>query len=513
MAGAARSLGPTLAAGCALAAIRDPSATALVDERGAVTWDELRRRSSAVAAALAAEHAVGPGRAVALMCRNHRGFVEALLAASRLGADVLMLNTDFPGPQLGQALERNPPAVIVLDEEFGDRFDAAGFEGPRVLAWHDESVDGPPTLEALAATGGRPPPPSGEPGRIIVLSSGTTGAPKGAGRSPSPAALAGPMTTLFEQIPLRAGEPILVAPPLFHGFGLAYLGIAVFLRMPLVLLRRFDARAALDALETQRAHALVAVPVMLARILAVHEEEGRSRDLASLRAVMSAGAPLSAQLATDFMDAFGDVLFNLYGSTETGFGAIAGPADLRAAPGTVGRPPLATPLKILGPDRRELPPGEPGHIFLGGGLVFGGYEGGGSKETLDGLMNTGDVGHLDAEGRLFVEGREDDMIVSGGENVFPDEVGDVLAGHPAVADVAVLGVEDAEFGQRLRAFVVREPGADPAPEELAAHVKERLARYKVPRDFVFVDEIPRNQTGKVLRRELVDFQDRRSSWG
>jgi fatty-acyl-CoA synthase len=208
------------------------------------------------------------------------------------------------------------------------------------------------------------------------------------------------------------------------------------------------------------------------------------------------------------MDAFGEVLFNLYGTTETGFAAIAGPEDLRAAPGTVGRPPRGTTLRILDDEREEIGPGEVGHVFMGGELVFEGYSGGGGKEVVEGMMNTGDLGHLDHDGRLFIDGREDEMIVSGGENVFPQEVADALAAHDDVADVAVFGVDDKQFGQRLRAYVVAAEGSEPGEDELVAHLRDRVARFKLPREFVFVDEIPRNPTGKVLRRRLEEPQAR-----
>ena len=151
-----------------------------------------------------------------------------------------------------------------------------------------------------------------------------------------------------------------------------------------------------------------------------------------------------------------------------------------------------------------MPRGQTGRIFVGNEMVFEGYTGGGGKEIIDGLMSTGDVGHFDADGRLFVDGRDDEMIVSGGENVFPREVEDLLADHEDVDEVAVVGVADEEFGQRLRAFVVPAPGAEPTGDELKDHVKANLARYKVPREVVFLDELPRNATGKVLKRELQD---------
>ncbi len=512
---AARTLGMGAAGGCAVSAARDPGCPAVIDERGTLTFAELDARAARIAAALRAEHGVTgshPPRALAVMCRNHRGFVEAMLAASRLGADLLLLNTDFPGPQLAQALAPHAPAAIVHDAEFAGALDAAE-SGPtraaRVLAWHDdEPPAGVATLDRLAAAGGPPLPAPPTPGRLVILSSGTTGAPKGAAREPSASAALGPLTSLLEQLKPRAGDPIAIGPPVFHGFGLAFLGLALFIGAPVVLRRRFDPALALADVERHRATHLVGVPVMLQRILALggreSEFERAARDTSSLRAVASAGAPLAPDVASAFMDAFGDILFNLYGSTETGFASLAGPADMRAAPGTVGRPPRGATIAVLDERRCSVAPGTVGTVFVGSGLVFDGYTGGGSREVVDGAMNIGDLGHLDVAGRLFIDGREDDMILSGGENVFPQEVEDLLAGHPQLADAAVIGVEDPDFGQRLRAFAVLREGERATADELTAYLRERLARYKLPREIVFLDAIPRNPTGKVLKRKLQE---------
>jgi acyl-CoA synthetase (AMP-forming)/AMP-acid ligase II len=241
------------------------------------------------------------------------------------------------------------------------------------------------------------------------------------------------------------------------------------------------------------------VPVMLRRILDAADAQ---TELNSLRTVVSGAAPLSPVLATDFMARFGEILYNGYGSSEAGIATLAGPADLRVDPGTVGRPVPGVPVKILRADGGELPVGQTGLIFVGGPGHSAGYTGGESKEIRDGLMNTGDLGHFSSDGLLHIDGREDDMIVSGGENVFPGEVENTLAAHPDVADVAVVAVPDEEFGQRLAAYVVA-AGDRPSDDELRSHVKERLARYKVPREFHFLDELPRNPTGKLLRKQLA----------
>jgi fatty-acyl-CoA synthase len=208
------------------------------------------------------------------------------------------------------------------------------------------------------------------------------------------------------------------------------------------------------------------------------------------------------------MNEFGDILYNLYGSTEVAWATIATPDDLRAAPGTAGAPPRGTIVKIYDEKGREVPQGEVGRIFVGNEMLFEGYTGGGSKDVIDGLMATGDVGYLDEENRLFVSGRDDDMIVSGGENVFPREVEDLISNMSGVKEVAVIGVDDEKFGQRLKAYVVRTgSGQKPTEDEIKKKVKSDLAGFKVPREVVFMDELPRNATGKVVKRELKELHE------
>jgi fatty-acyl-CoA synthase len=269
-----------------------------------------------------------------------------------------------------------------------------------------------------------------------------------------------------------------------------------------VLRRKFDPEETLSATAMHECTTLVVVPVMLQRILELPPATIDHFDLSSLRVIAASGSALPGELAEKTMDRFGDVLYNLYGSTEVAWATIATPADLRAAPGTAGRPPRGTVVKLFDEDGKEVPQGTTGRIFVGSELPFEGYTGGGTKEIVDGLMSSGDVGHFDSGGRLFVDGRDDDMIISGGENLFPSEVEDLLAGHDAIREVAVVGVDDPEWGQRLKAVVALNPGASVTEDELKGYVKDNLAGYKVPREIAFVDELPRNATGKVLKREL-----------
>jgi acyl-CoA synthetase (AMP-forming)/AMP-acid ligase II len=494
--------GFTPAAGYATAAARHPDQPAIIDDNGAVTFAELDRRTGAIARGLQ-EAGVGEGDRVALLCRNHRGFVEALVAVSKLGADAVLLNTSFAGPQLAGVMRGERARVVIHDGEFTELLRDGTRRRRRFIAWHDtEPPRTTPTLDRLAERhDGEAVAPPSRPGRLTLLTSGTTGAPRGASRA---GALGGidPAIAILSRIPLRARQTTVIAAPLFHTWGFSNLLLGTLLSSTVVLQRRFDPAATLAALSQHRAHALIAVPVMLQRILELPEHLRSSRRPASLRVAAVSGSALPGPLALRFMDEFGDVLYNLYGSTEVAWAAIATPAELRSHPGTAGRPPRGTIVRILDEHGHELPPEHVGRIFVSNGMVFEGYTGGGDKERVGTLVSTGDVGRFTEDGLLFVEGRDDDMIISGGENVFPAEVEDLLHAHPAIADCAVVGVPDDEFGQRLSAYVVRRDGAPLDEATVRGYVRDRLARYKVPRDVTFMDSLPRNATGKVLKREL-----------
>jgi acyl-CoA synthetase (AMP-forming)/AMP-acid ligase II/uncharacterized membrane protein len=493
--------GATPAAGYTASAARFPNETAIIDELGELTFGEVHRRTNALAHALS-DRGVLQGDGVAIMCRNHRGFIEATVALSKLGAHALYLNTAFAGPQLAEVADREKPKAIVYDHEFADLLEDAGKRRKRFIAWHDEEEKLPdPTLDELMAEGDRSDvvPPS-EEGRVVILTSGTTGTPKGATRK-QPESI-GPALALLSRIPLKARERALIAAPLFHSWGFAHFTLGLLMSSTCVLRRKFDPEDTLATVERYGVTSVPMVPVMLQRILALPEQTRRRFDFSSVRTVPVSGSALPGELATTFMDEFGDVIYNLYGSTEVAWASIATPSDLRQAPGTSGKAPVGTTLKIFGDDGGEVPRGDTGRIFVANEMLFEGYTGGGGKDMIDGLMATGDVGRIDEAGRLFVEGRDDDMIVSGGENVFPAEVEDLLAKHKGVNEVAIIGVDDEQFGQRLKAFVVKQPGADVSEDELKSHVKSNLAGYKVPRDIEFIDELPRNATGKVLKKEL-----------
>jgi acyl-CoA synthetase (AMP-forming)/AMP-acid ligase II len=464
----------TLAGGYAFGAARHPDRPAIVDDAGTLTYADVHRRTDGMARGLAARGVTEDTR-VGILCRNGRTPVEAMVTASKLGADVVLLNTGMSPEQLAEVAAELDLHTVVADEEFAH----------------------PGALTELEIVPGDALPRPGREGRMIVLTSGTTGTPKGARRPP--VSNLGPAAAILSAIPLRAADHVLIAAPLFHTWGNAGLLLTLLQGGTAVLRRHFDPADLLETVEHHEIDVIVGVPVMAQRLYETGEPWRGHRP----RVVAVSGSALPSGLAVEFMDRYGDVLYNLYGSTEVSWVSIAGPRDLRAAPGTAGRAPAGTVLRILDDDGRAVPPGTDGRVFVGNDMPFEGYTRAGAEiETVDGLIGTGDLGHLDDAGRLHLTGRGDDMIVSGGENVHPGPVEDLIAASADVREVAVVGVPDERFGQRLAAYVVRAPGATVDEDAIRDLVRAKAARYAVPRDVVFLDELPRNQTGKVVSREL-----------
>ncbi|OBJ03446.1 acyl-CoA synthetase [Mycobacterium sp. 1482292.6] len=473
----------------AVTTARWPDRTAIVDDDGALSYRRLQLVTESLARRLA-DDGVAPGQAVGVMCRNGRGFVAGVFAAALLGADVVPMSTEFRSDALAAAVQAHRISTVVADAEFVERLRAA-----------DESV-GTVDPATVGADEGARRPAVAAPGRIVLLTSGTTGTPKGVPRSPQLRSAVGVWVTILDRTRLHTGSRISVAMPMFHGLGLGMLMLTLALGGTVLTRREFDAEAALAQASLHRADAFTAVPVVLARILELPEQVRARNPLPYLRTVISSGDRLDPTLGQRFMDAYGDVLYNGYGSTEVGIGALATPADLREAPETVGRPVVGCPVRIFDKNDRPVGPRVTGRIFVGGELTSDGYTDGAAKAVIDGMTSTGDMGYLDNAGRLFIVGREDDMIISGGENVYPRAVENALAQHPAVAENVVIGVPDERFGQRLAAYVVAQRGSEIDAAQLREYLKDRVSRFEQPRDINVVDSIPRNPTGKVLRREL-----------
>ncbi|RMI35223.1 acyl-CoA synthetase [Nocardia stercoris] len=485
-----------------------PDNPALVDERGQLTFGEVEALSNQVARGLAA-HGLREGDVVALLARDHRGTVLALSALGKLGVRAVLMNTGFAKPQFADVAAREKIKAVLHDSEFVELMSAIPAEIPRILTWVDESdnVDPSiPTLDSIAA--GRSPDQLAapqKPGGMVILTSGTTGTPKGAPREK-----VSPFITaqLVDRIPLPRNSTMVVAAPIFHATGLSQFGVGLALGNRMIFQqRRFDPEQTLANIERYRAEALVVVPTMLQRILDLPTETLGRYDVSSLKVIFAAGSAIPGDVVTRALDHLNNSLYNVYGSTECAVISVATPEDLRLAPDTAGKPPVGIRIRLYDENRQEITaPNVPGTIFIDNPHGFKAYTDGRTKETIDGFMSSGDVGHFDSRGLLFVDGRDDDMIVSGGENVFPQEVEFLIANRHDVLEAAVIGVDDRDFGKRLRAFVVPGPDSKRDAEEIKEFVKTNLARYKVPREVVFLDELPRNATGKLLRKPLQEME-------
>jgi acyl-CoA synthetase (AMP-forming)/AMP-acid ligase II len=502
MAAAMRREGMGLTVGFASAAQRCPDRPGLVDELGTLTWRQLDERINALAAALQ-QLPTGQPKVIGVMCRDHRGFVEAVVAANRIGSDIVLLNTSFAGPAMADVVNREGVDAVIYDEEFTATVDRALADKPdatRIVAWTAEQHE--LTVENLIADHlGRQPQRTGRKGRMILLTSGTTGTPKGAKQSGGGAGI-GTLKAILDRTPWRAEETIVIVAPMFHAWGFSQLIFAASMACTVVTRRKFDPEATLDLIDRHKATGLAVVPVMFDRIMDLPAEVRNRYSGRSLRFAAASGSRMRPDVVIAFMDQFGDVIYNNYNATEAGMIATATPQDLRAAPDTAGRPAGGTEIRILDSELNKLPTGEVGSIYVRNDTQFDGYTSGTTKDFHAGFMSSGDVGYLDEAGRLFVVGRDDEMIVSGGENVYPIEVEKTLAAHPEVAEATVIGVDDEQYGQRLAAFVVLEPGGSATPDVLKQHVRDNLANYKVPRELSVLDELPRGSTGKVLRNEL-----------
>ncbi|MGW5722930.1 acyl-CoA synthetase [Amycolatopsis sp. NPDC003865] len=500
---ALRKFGPFAGANH-ISARRDPTAVGIVDELGPLTYKQLDDQSNALARAWS-ERGIRPGQVVAALCRDHRGLVITMAASGKLGVRLLLMNTGFAKPQLADVAKREGVTALVYDQEFTGLLDAIPAGVDRYLAWVDPDTDltdrdTPVLSEIIASTDDRPWPAPAKPGGFVLLTSGTTGTPKGAPR-PHTSALAS--AQFLDRIPLRSNEATYMGAPLFHGTGLSQFILSFALGSKVVMRRKFTPEEALRGVAEHKCTALVLVPTMLQRIVDLPKDVREKYDTSSLRIIFVAGSALSPDLGNRANEAFGPVVHNLYGSTEVAVATVATPEDWAKAPGTVGRAPVGCKVALY--DEKGVKITEPnvtGRVFVGSGLSFGGYTDGRHKEIIDGLLSSGDVGHFDDDGLLFIDGRDDEMIVSGGENVFPIEVENLLVEREDVLEAAVIGVEDPEFGQRLKAFVVRTEDSKLDVDGVREYVKANLARYKVPRDVEFLDELPRNATGKVLRNKL-----------
>ena len=477
---------------------------ALHDRDGCLTWGELDKRANQ-AGHMLEELGVKGGDRVAMLLRNGHEVVETTLGAQKFGMVACPLNTWAKPKELKFTLSEANASVLIYDTKHSDQVEECAPEGLALVyvGNEDEAVaESYSYVELLGDQSVNPPPfltREVQKPKVVIHTSGTTGTPKGASRNSSAAGV-GALANLLSVVPYSRDDSIVLPAPLFHSFGLATFTFGTALGATFVLPEQFDPEGTLRAIEEHGATACSLVPVMIKRILNLDSEIKSRYDLSSLRVVMASGSAMSTEMRKAAMELFGDVLYDLYGSTEVGWVAIARPQDMLDHPGTVGEPVPGIEVAIFNEDGDRLGPGEVGEIYIKSDVMFEGYTSGDSKEVRDGYMTIGDLGYVDDDGFLFIEGRADDMVVVGGENIYPVEIEETLDDMDGVEDVAVMGVPDDEYGEVLGAFVVGKV----KPDDVKKYCKDQLASYKVPKRVEILDELPRTSTGKVLKRELIE---------
>ncbi len=494
-------------------AVNSPDKVALYWHDEALTFGEVDARMDRVAVGLR-RRGLGRGSSILVMMKNRPEFVLTGGATSRMGAAAVSVSWRSTAQELAYLATHSGARAICFEHDLWPIVErtlaTVPTLGQNLIAVGVPASEPPPPRavrfeELLEETGKFVAEPNAEDdAAVVIYTSGTTGKPKGAVRKFPKDAMPAAMQ-LIAETPMRVDDVHLVPCPLYHSTAFGFLAFNHMLSASAVLMDEFKPEAFLEAVQRFGVTTTALVPTMLHRILALGPEVLARYNTRSLRAIFSMGAPLPAPLALEVMDRFGDVLYNLYGATEFGIVTIATPHDLRAAPGTIGRLIPGSDIRLLDDSGRPVPDGRVGEVWAKSKLVVDGYHN--DKEATEaslreGYFSVGDLARRDAEGRYFIEGRKRDMVISGGVNVYPAEVEAALEAHPAVAEVAVVGAEDPDLGERVRAFVVPRPGKTLTDKEVVAWARERLSGAKVPRDVVFLEALPRNPTGKVLKREL-----------
>jgi fatty-acyl-CoA synthase len=488
-----------------LHASNTPDRPAVIEALGGrqLTYRELDERVNRLATAMAAR-GIGRGSRVAIMMRNCTEYIELQWASTRLGAVAVQIGYRLKAAEVAYILENSEPAILFCraSEEpvLREARDRAGQSAPILVtegAGYDELL-----AAGDAVTWPRPGGDGDSLGGVMICTSGTTGHPKGAARG-FKKELPVAVPDFLRQLKVHHDDRHLCVCPLYHSAAPAFVAFVFAVGGTVYLVEHFEPDVVLDLIERDRITSSFMVPTMLARLAAA--TEARPRDTSSLRWLTSGAAPLPTETARRVEAAFGPVLYNFYGSTETGLVTVALPGEHTARPGTIGRPLAGNELRLLGEDGADVGPGEIGELYVRNAMLVAGYhrdKAATERAMRDGYFSVGDLARIDADGYVYLTDRKHDMVISGGVNIYPLEIEQRLHEHPAVLEAAVVGVPDDEWGESLKAFVVTRHGEAVSAEELRAFCKETLANFKVPKSIEFLESLPRNPTGKVLKREL-----------
>ncbi len=510
-------IGPHLALMFHAAAHPDKEAVVEYGEHGVrrLTWGELDATINRLAGALVARGVTGGGR-VALMLPNGVEYLIAQQALARIGGTAVQIGYRSKPAEIAYILENAEPKATLLHASFLDgmreaRGLASGKGGPMVVVGGEGKItegDATDWDRALAASSPEVPAREqtrgGDGGGVIVYTSGTTGKPKGANRSWKKTGFES-VADMILQVGMTADDRHLVVCPLYHSAAPAFVAIMAALGATIVLMNHFEPEGALEIIQRERITCTLMVPTMLIRITNLPKATLAKYDTSSLRWVMSGAAPLSTDAARRFMDQFGPILWNFYGATETGLVTLAGPKDHVSRPGTIGKRMRGNEIRLLDEHGHEVPPGQVGELYARNATLISGYhknDAATRSSQREGFFSVGDMGRIDADGYYYLESRKHDMVISGGVNIYPREIEDHLNTHPAILEVAVIGLPDPEWGETLAAFVVVRDGEAITANEVMEYCRTHLADYKRPRKVTFLSELPRNPTGKILKREL-----------
>lgn len=461
---------------------------ALADEQETLTYKQLFARSEELSAALRERYQLANGKKVGVLCKNHASLVKAIFAVSLSGADLYLLHTEMSKDQLNHNLERHDFDLLVYDEERSSLLEQSSYSKAKILSYHDTF----PAINNLlsASIYEKQKRHRTSSGKLVLLTGGTTGNGKEAAHKPSLFNYLEPFSAFLTRLKILQYQTAYIATPIYHGYGVAVLLLFCALGKKVVIHRGFEAEKASRLIREHQVDVVTVVPYMLHKMLKANAD-----DLKSLSCIASGGAELNPKLVKETLSRLGNVLYNLYGTSEAGLNIIATPQDLTYSAHTIGRKIRGVRLKIVDDHNREVEIGRVGKLLMKNrwSTILNGAQS---------WIETGDLGYRDPQGYFFLCGRADSMIISAGENVYPLEVEQVLLTHPQVEDAGVIGIRDEHFGQRLKAFVLLAPHAETTKEELLEWLRPRLARFQLPNEIIFIDNLPYTHLGKLDKKLL-----------
>jgi long-chain acyl-CoA synthetase len=489
-----------------------PDRVALVDPSGAeVSYGELAGAADGFGRGLQ-ELGLKAGDCVVAMLPNGAELVEVFFAALECGLYIVPINWHLTGPEVAYIVEDSEAKAFIGHEKFAEAATIAAAGLPESARFAVGDIAGFRPLSALAVAGGAPE--NRTQGAPMVYTSGTTGRPKGVKR---PLTGADPYDVPLASSGFFAGFGIkpfddnvhICGSPLYHTAVLNFVTISIQLGHTAVIMGRFDAEEMLRLIDKYKVTHSHMVPTQFTRLLALPKQVRDKYDMSSLRTMIHGAAPCPNEVKHAMLDWWGPVVVEYYAATEGGGATIFADEWLKK-PGSVGKAWSYSVIKILDEQGNELPPNEPGLVYMqmgGSSFSYHNSEEKTRESRVGDLFTVGDIGYLDEDGYLFLCDRKSDMIISGGVNIYPAEIEGELVMHPAIADIAVFGIPDDEWGEAIKAVVQPAPGVTPSDaltQEIMAFAADRLAKYKLPKVVEYMDELPRDDNGKLYKRKLRD---------